>query len=373
MIYNGSILYTIPPQTTTLWQPPTKLHPWFSIISSNIKAISPVDYSDVGVFGPVIISNQTTKCAPVRVRYVVRTIYENNIRMVTNSFTPVQRYPLGLLPASFNIPLANNSTSQSLSEASLPASKIVEWYSDINLLNVLNAALNSLSGTFLTSDYTNWTIANTKIPGYGDTLWSLNNTWIDLASRSRPLITDSKFNKYLNFSPDPQDSSLPIAFTMTQDLLNEFLFNVTLSIITNYGYWNTTVNVTTTTFINLYSFSSPTSLILPYFLGLAVALPFVALGLWALHSNGVPASDGGFIQLIMMMKSAKLESEASAGCLGGGHNIPEKLRNLEIIFGELIEKDNYQGEVVRRAGFGTEEEITPLRKGVKYGKAVRRV
>lgn len=83
------------------------------------------------------------------------------------------------------------------------------------------------------------------------------------------------------------------------------------------------------------------------------------MGLWAIRSNGVPATDGGFIQLIAMMKSARLESETSVACLGGSENIPEKLKTLKVKFGELIDKEYCQGEVVRRAEFGTEEEIVP--------------
>lgn len=73
------------------------------------------------------------------------------------------------------------------------------------------------------------------------------------------------------------------------------------------------------------------------------------------------------------MRSARLESEASVGCLGGDENIPKRLRDMRVKFGELIDKTRGEGAggIVRRTGFGTEEEIVPLTKGARYGKPVR--
>ena len=51
--------------------------------------------------------------------------------------------------------------------------------------------------------------------------------------------------------------------------------------------------------------------------------------------------------------------------------MPEALGELEILFGELEGKQDEgvaeQDDRIRRAGFGTVEEVRPLRKGLIYG------
>lgn len=135
-----------------------------------------------------------------------------------------------------------------------------------------------------------------------------------------------------------------------------------------YGEWNTTANATKLTTINIYSFSQPLNLILPYFLTLLVSLPFILVGGWALLRNGVSAMDGSFIQIITTSTgSAVLDNAAAGGCLGGNESIPQELKDLKIRFGEFIGREEPGG--VKRAGFGTESEVTPLQKGANYGIA----
>lgn len=184
-------------------------------------------------------------------------------------------------------------------------------------------------------------------------------------------ITESKLNDNIRLGLLQNKNDTSISFTITQDLLNELLMNVTLSAITSYGLWNTTTNVTVETLVSTYNFSSPINLIIPYFLILFIALPFTLLCLWALYSNGFGANDGGFIQFITTTRSASLEREAVLGSLGA--NISPKLRDLRIRYGELIEGHG-KGEktrdvrMVRRAGFGTEDETLPLERGTRYGR-----
>lgn len=169
---------------------------------------------------------------------------------------------------------------------------------------------------------------------------------------------------------ETRDISTPdtISFTITEELLNEMLQNITLSIITSYGLWNSTTNVSVETFVSIYEFSSPINLILPYSLSLLLSIPFILLGVHALHSNGFSANDGGFIQLITTARSPSLERKAGAGSLRG--NIPAKLKELKIRFGELFyPQDKVQGfegvKLGRKAGFGTEKETLPLKERPK--------
>lgn len=83
--------------------------------------------------------------------------------------------------------------------------------------------------------------------------------------------------------------------------------------------------------------------------------------------NGVAATDGSFMQLVTTTTgSAVLDRAAAGGCLGGNESVPTELKELRVRFGEIMGRE---GEVVRRAGFGVEGEVGPLRKGERYGIA----
>ena len=59
---------------------------------------------------------------------------------------------------------------------------------------------------------------------------------------------------------------------------------MTTPIITAFGEWNTTANATVSTTINVYNFSRQLNLILPYFISLLLAVPFILIGRIALHT-----------------------------------------------------------------------------------------
>lgn len=98
---------------------------------------------------------------------------------------------------------------------------------------------------------------------------------------------------------------------------------------------------------------------MPYYISLAVALPFLVMGWLALRDNGVSASDGGFLQTLMTTSVSKeLHLAAEKGSAGGEENVPEELKRLKIMFGELQVEN---GET--RVGFGVEDEVVSIRKG----------
>ena len=67
-----------------------------------------------------------------------------------------------------------------------------------------------------------------------------------------------------------------------------------MSTMQAYGRWNTSVNATSEIAGNVYSFSAPLNLIIPYFAILVLAVPLTLLDGMALYWNGVSAMDGGF-------------------------------------------------------------------------------
>lgn len=135
-----------------------------------------------------------------------------------------------------------------------------------------------------------------------------------------------------------------------------------------YGNWPTTANASVASVNNVYSFSRPLNLILPYFISLGIAMPFLLLGGFALLRNGVSAMDGSFTQIISTSTgSAVLDQAAAGGCLGGNESVPQELKDLRIRFGEFVGRD--EPGRIKRAGFGTESEVIPLKKGTDYGIA----
>ena len=158
-----------------------------------------------------------------------------------------------------------------------------------------------------------------------------------------------------------------LSLNISEALINEALQNITMSMIYALDtQWPVNTPVTQTTMQNVFHFSSRARVIVPYAACLLAALPALALGLYSLRRNGVPATEGGFLQLLVTMTgSERLREEAAAGCLGGAHNVPVSLKKLKIRYGEVVGGDR-EG-MVRRAAFGLEDEIVPLIRGREYG------
>jgi len=157
---------------------------------------------------------------------------------------------------------------------------------------------------------------------------------------------------------------------MTETMINEALANVTFNTMAALQQWNTVITADIGEISTVYSFSAPKNLIIPYFLSLAVAIPFLVVGTRSLYQNGVSAIDGGFIQVLTTTYGSKtLERLAATGCLGGDENASEELLALRVRFGEMIERDgnSSDGNRIRKAGFGTDDEIVPLSRNARYG------
>ncbi|BAE64006.1 unnamed protein product [Aspergillus oryzae RIB40] len=206
------------------------------------------------------------------------------------------------------------------------------------------------------------------------------------AAFSTQLVRDNllvQSTRLFNGFSDTWEGSLTTSytlFTVSEEILNSMLANVTLSAINHFQLWPTLVNVTQQDVRTQYVWSRPLNLLLPYFLSLGVALPLAILGYWSLRQNGVPATDNGFLQVAMTTRgNYKLDQLAMGGCLGGNHNESAELKNLEVQFGELIQPNRSRLDIepnhlgsptadVRLAGFAPKDEVAPLLVGKRYGK-----
>ncbi|RDW81970.1 hypothetical protein BP6252_03082 [Coleophoma cylindrospora] len=318
-----------------------------------------------------VAEQQVLSCASYRVDYTFKNSYENGVQNFSMSRSNLQPLTDFTTEPGVNVTGFWDLDTQDFGTAAAEwNSTSLRFYADVNHMNLIRIIGMTLAGQYSVFGLKVLGALNTTIPGYGG-LWTTDAGWIDttlgtgtttVGPINGTLIANSQLNNGI-----PQKT---ISFNVTEEALNSMLMNLTLSAITAYNYWQTTANVTTSSTVNLYSFSKPLNLILPYFLSLLVSLPLIILGLWALHSNGVSANDGGFVQLVTTsMGSATLEREAAKACLGGTENIWESLAELRIRFGELIETGDRPGfyKSMKRAGFGTVDETRPLAKGAEYG------
>jgi len=78
--------------------------------------------------------------------------------------------------------------------------------------------------------------------------------------------------------------------------------------------------------------------------------------------------DRGFLQILITTSNSKACNEAaSSGALGGQENVPEELKKLKVKNGQLTSGEGEMKTVRMRVGFGVEDEVLPIQKGVKYG------
>jgi hypothetical protein len=163
-------------------------------------------------------------------------------------------------------------------------------------------------------------------------------------------------NPYTDTYYDPRDD-----LDLTETLLNDVLTNIILSAI-SLGTWWDMVPVTTTRYQSTYSLANPLNLILPYSICLVAAILFALIAIWSLWRNGMPAADGGFLQIMMATRgNTEMERLVLKERLAAIDNMSKELRNLKIRYGELVGED-VLGVEGRRLGFGTVEETASLRK-----------
>lgn len=328
----------------------------------------------------VILQQDNSTCMPGRAKFVVNNTYTDNVQLVTYTAQPIN--PLINLAITthnggIDVPGVNAEVGPRL--GTKPANwsaEAIALFRDSNHMAIVGALVSWISGDFLA-----------RLPGYSSLLGNttLARTlekplfWEDKVTTTPQgvsytvgvngtgiLIDSTRFNAAFGSLSISNPQGLLIS--VSEDRLNDYLFKMTTSLMLAYGQWNTTSNATILTPTNIYSFSSPLALILPYFITLLVSIPFLLLGSISLIRNGVSAMDGGFIQLVATTTgSPTLDNAAAGGCLGGDESAAPELKELKIRFGELVGRPD-MGRV-KRAGFGTEDETVPLIKGENYGIA----
>jgi hypothetical protein len=152
---------------------------------------------------------------------------------------------------------------------------------------------------------------------------------------------------------DPRKS-----LNITEASINELLANVSISAL-SLNKWYGNVNVTDRDSRNVYRFSHPLSLLVPYGLCLGFTLLCIVLGLNALRLNGISATDGGFLQIMMTTTGdTEMSRNVQGASLGGSGNAPKELLELKVRFGKLVREEGTAS--TNKYGFGTTEETDLL-------------
>jgi hypothetical protein len=141
----------------------------------------------------------------------------------------------------------------------------------------------------------------------------------------------------------------------SEELINELLYNMTISAL-SLGGGRDKVPVTTTVYRNTYQFSHRRNLVLPYSICLGIAVMFALIAMWSLRQNGIPAADGGFLQIMMATRGdTEMERLVLKEGLMATDNVSKELEQLNVRYGRLIGQEE-------RMGFGTVDETLGPRK-----------
>jgi hypothetical protein len=97
----------------------------------------------------------------------------------------------------------------------------------------------------------------------------------------------------------------------------------------------------------------------PYGLCLFFTLLCILLGLNALRLNGISATDGGFLQIMMTTTGdTEMSRSVQGSSLGGSGNAPKELLELKVRFGKLVDQEGTAS--TGTYGFGTVDETEIL-------------
>ncbi|KAH7123927.1 hypothetical protein B0J11DRAFT_325563 [Dendryphion nanum] len=105
---------------------------------------------------------------------------------------------------------------------------------------------------------------------------------------------------------------------ITEATLNAFITSVTILAL-RLQTWTSLAPVNITEYRTVWHFSEHMLLVLPYALACGFALILPLIGTWALLENGVPAVDGGFLQVMTSTRGrAEMEKRVVRHHVVGG-------------------------------------------------------
>jgi hypothetical protein len=158
---------------------------------------------------------------------------------------------------------------------------------------------------------------------------------------------------------DTKQSLSPKKFNLTEDTINEYIRNLSISAI-SLDVGAAQMPVHDYKYKTVYHFSNPLSIILPYSLWLSFATISIGIGIWSLVQNGTSAADGGFPQVITAITGRTKMEDRTLAQHFDQDKLPKELLYLKIRYGELFNVDGIGTSI---AGFRTVDETKLLRNG----------
>jgi hypothetical protein len=329
------------------------------------------------------------QCQPARGKYDVVLRYENGLRTFSHQVTEVETlldtFVGGVAPDQGEAPDYKPNTSIPWTQEMIGNLRNINHYAVLDtivstLAGSYDQAISNKPGPAFSYKLPNGTTVEFKPVGPSFTVDDTDGARIEgISMEIREFTTISRGSNacslhcsepnktwirdtQFNLNRENGTSTGP-ELVISADILKDIVANVTIAAMLSYhplSYWNATVDATVATNRNVYSFSRPLNLILPYAFSLLASLPFLVIGYLSLQHNGVAALSDSFLQLLVTMtRSEQLDHVAQPCSLGGDEQATEDLKLTRIMFGELAGG----GQVVRRIGFGLEDEIVPLRRG----------
>ncbi|KAJ4982633.1 hypothetical protein SVAN01_11870 [Stagonosporopsis vannaccii] len=155
-----------------------------------------------------------------------------------------------------------------------------------------------------------FTLTKTRVAGHLPApRWAERNYYTTLQDS---VFNTVRFGRNSSFRFDPHS-----VLNITEASINSLIANVTISAL-SLNTWYGDLNVSDSTSQSVYRFSHPINLFVPYALCPGLSLIVIALGLSALRLNGVSATDGVFLQVMMTTsRKTKMHQAAKQGSVGG--------------------------------------------------------
>ncbi|KAF1842004.1 uncharacterized protein K460DRAFT_409441 [Cucurbitaria berberidis CBS 394.84] len=346
---------------TSLTISQTKMLEWYPIASDVILFYSPDRYPSHNSTYTILIQTELLECQPITMQYNLSISYEKGVRQLEyskNDSKPFHHDSNITFPWSeaglSEFPGLNINSSEFKNWPSKVGEAIQNW----NVLALLDASLQTVEYQWYRTEFT-LRPKNITLPN--GTQVESRRSDAQTGYQNYPTILEtSVFNprRYNNtITTHEKDPRLDLYFDETA--LNDYITNITISAL-SLNIWKSLTPVKTTEYHSTYQFSKPINLILPYALSLALALVFVGIGTWSLVHNGVPAVDGGFLQILTTTTGRTEMEKLVEAQHGDGEGASKELLEMQIRYGELVDAE---GAGTGRAGFGLVEETRLLKKG----------
>lgn len=279
-------------------------------------------------------------CSAALAEYSVQVTFNDTMRIL--DFPPPKAGEM--IPGHVSLYRNFNPSESAPPERDLPSS-----YQLVQALAIRDALFRSLEGRL----------------SFGSSVFSEERTHI-LQSRFSNGGTISELNNITTLRLD-----------ITKNRLQDFMHDITFSLVhLARPHWENDTDVIEMKYVNKYEFNSKPNIYVPYGLSLAATFAILILGLISLRSNGAPADDG-FLQIVCSTRASKVLDEAAKRvCRGEDAHAAVELTGLELVFGDIEQKDNgHRGqgdealeEVEEHAsvltGFGTLDEVRSMKRRI---------